>query len=223
MSNNARRARLAEHLRLVGVLVGEAQSALEALTQLERAVPDAIVCDAQLQDMTGVEMLDIVRSEPQYSPVVFLLVGGEELSSFGLRDLAVPADATPSDILRELRLILDFNPLGAQEVSGSFETLGWMGVLRALNQGRRSGELRVRVVSSEACVWLQSGQIVHARYGLLHGEAAITALHSGLMNLVNAEYTFTAGDPKVPRTITTPTPVLLGRAAPGDVLRLPVD
>ncbi|PYE56643.1 response regulator [Deinococcus yavapaiensis] len=223
MSNNARRARLAEHLRLVGVDVREAQSALEALTQLERTVPDAIVCDAQLQDMTGMEMLDIVRSEPQYSSLVFLLVGSEELSSFGLRDLAVSADATPSDILRELRLILDFNPLGVQEVSGSFETLGWMGVLRALNQGRRSGELRVTVESSDSRVWLQSGQIVHARYGLLQGEAAITALHGGLMNLVNADYTFTAGTPAVPRSITTPTPVLLGRAAPSDVLRLPVD
>lgn len=212
MGRGARRTRLGEYLRLVGVDAREVSTGAEALGELLARLPDAVVADTQLEDMPGLRLLELVRGTPQFAPTVFVLLGGEESAAFGMRDLAMERDMTPQDLVRELRLILSEGPEVAF-VNGTFENLGWMGVLRALNQGRRTGLLRVRVLSSEADVWLSAGQIVHARYGVTQGEAAMTALHNGMAVMLNAEYEFEAGElAGVTRTIRTPTPVLLGRS-----------
>jgi CheY-like chemotaxis protein len=104
MSDPARERTMSAYLQLVGADVQSASSALQALTQLERLLPDAIVCDAQLEDMSGLELLEIVRSERCYDDVVFLLLGAPEDDEFGLRDLALPHHPTGPEVRRNGRL-----------------------------------------------------------------------------------------------------------------------
>ncbi|WP_027481875.1 response regulator [Deinococcus pimensis] len=194
----------AAYLRLAGCDVQTATSALHALTQLERLLPDAIVCDAQLEDMSGMELLEIVRSEAQYADVVFLLVGAPEDDRFGLRDLALPERTDGPGILNELRLVLDLDGASDVNASGPVEPLGIDTVLSALAQGRRSGRLRLSLISSDVDLWLSAGQVVHARFGLELGERALHAIVTGARTVLNADYDFQSGDVSdVPRTIAS--------------------
>ncbi len=186
-------ARLAEYLHLVGIEVRRAESGLHALTQLERGLPDAVVCEAQLEDMSGLELLDIVRSDDQLRQVVFLLLNGQENASFGPYDAAIAGDATPAEIVQELRPVFRRGAKGApRRVAGNLITLGLESVLLALQQGQRDGRLRVFTLSSDADVWLARGQVVSARYATFSGEAALNGLLEGTRVLLNADYTFEA-------------------------------
>lgn len=209
MSHPTWAAPLDEYLQLVGVEVRRAESGLHALTQLERAVPDAIVCQAQLEDMSGRELLSIVRSDGQFQEVVFLLLGAVEDDEFGIHDAALDGDASPAEVVQALRPVFGAGSAVA-EVSGDLSNLGLDGVLLALGLGRRSGRLAVSQLSSEAEVWLSQGAAVNARYGYLRGEAALLALLRGTRVLLNAEYHFSAQSvDHLPRVIDTPTRSLL--------------
>ena len=206
-----------EYLRLVGADVHTADSGLEALTQMERLLPDAIVCSAHLEDMSGRELLSIVRSDGQFERVVFLLLDSRADAEFGERDAATPPGTTADGIVQ--KLLPAFGQAGAAQVpdvSGSLECIDFDEVVLALGQGRRSGLLRVSVLSSDTEVWLSEGQVVNARYGNTYGEPAFHALRQGTHILLNAEYQFSVNQPaQVPRLIETPTRLLL--QTPGHV------
>lgn len=216
MSDAARASRMANYLQLAGTVVHTAESALEALTQLERLLPEAIVCDAQLEDMSGLELLEIVRSDAQYEQVVFLLLGADETAAFGLRDAAIPDTPTPRDVVRELRLILKLGSPG-MPIEGSMEALDIEEILQALGQGRSSGRLRITVVSTDVDLWLQAGHVQHARYGLDVGDAALQAIVEGTRVVLNADFTFEPGDlTDVPQTVVSGIEAVLPRlAVPG--------
>ncbi|MFC6592630.1 hypothetical protein ACFP81_11930 [Deinococcus lacus] len=57
-----------------GVEVLQAEGGLPALTQLERAQVNAVVCDAHLDDMEGEEFRNIVRYEPGTQSTPFFLL-----------------------------------------------------------------------------------------------------------------------------------------------------
>lgn len=203
MSDPARERTMSAYLQLVGADVQSASSALQALTQLERLLPDAIVCDAQLEDMSGLELLEIVRSERCYDDVVFLLLGAPEDDEFGLRDLALPHHPTGPEVVNELRLVLNLEGQSDVAAQGSLETLDLDVVLGALSQGRRNGRLRVSLLSSDVDLFVANGQVMHARYGLETGDGAAQAIVTGTRVLLNAEYTFTSTDLSgVPRTVS---------------------
>lgn len=214
MSQPARAARLGEYLRLAGVEVRHAASGEQALRQLERWRPDAVIGHAQLEDMSGLELLWAVRGEAQLWEVVVLLLGVPESAAFGIRDAALPGEVTPNEILRELLPIFDGAPGAAvARLEGSLVNLGLDGVLSALNQGRRSGALRVSTLGSRAELWLAQGQVINARQGRLGGESALLNILAGTRVLLNAEYLFEQGDvADVPRLIAAPTQTFLGKA-----------
>lgn len=221
MSRSSREARLSEYLRLAGVEVQRAESGLHALTQLERVLPDAVVCAAQLEDMSGRELMSILRSDDQFQQVVFLLLGALEDDEFGIRDAAVAGEASPAEVMQELRSVLAHGREPAStELAGNLEALGLDGALLALGHGRRSGTLRVECQSSCAELWLAQGQVVNARYGPLQGEAALLALLDGARVLLNADYRFNAQDqPDTPRVIDVPTRTLLQQPGPSGSVR----
>lgn len=190
MPEGGRRAGLAEFARLAGAVVHEADGALPALTHLERLRPDAIVCDARLEDMDGAELHGVVRSDPAFEDTVFALLGGELPAS--ARDLALNEDATPAEVLNELRFALRGDP-AREAVRGSLGHLNWDDVLGALSAGARDGTLEVSVGCSSVGAELAAGQLVRARYGLLEPEAALSALTGGMQVLLSADYTFTPG------------------------------
>lgn len=73
--NDESRAAMYGHLaELAGVQVIRAEGALHALTQLERTRVDAIICDANLPDMTGEEFCSVLEGDGQAGqPPIYLI------------------------------------------------------------------------------------------------------------------------------------------------------
>lgn len=77
--NDASRAAMYSHLaELAGVTVIQADGALHALTQLERTPVDAIICDAQMTDMSGAEFRSILEDDAHTGGLPIYLIGDDE-------------------------------------------------------------------------------------------------------------------------------------------------
>lgn len=205
----------AEYLRLSGWQVEVAPDALSALTQLERLNPYAVVCGTAPGDLSGLDLLEIVRSDPQHAALTFVLLGEGSGNERGTNDHLLPADVSAAQLAQILRPrlgALSGLPI-TPPLSGNLETLGLSGVLEALAQGERSGALQLRLLFSESTLHLAAGQIVQASFGLSEGEEAALTLLRGAQWLLNLDYTFEAGASVVVPVITASTSSLLTRAS----------
>lgn len=108
MSDPAR-VQMYDHLaRYAGANTLHADGALHALTQLERSPTDVVICEAQMDDMSGEEFRMVVQEEAKTSLVpVFILPDPEQLS--GQLDLGVPALCGP-EVLRQALQVIGLSP-----------------------------------------------------------------------------------------------------------------
>lgn len=84
---------LAEELSDHGFCVDKAPSAQAALALIERSVPNLIVCDIQMPGMTGIELLERLRSrDDDLSTVPFVF-----LTAFGDRDTIITGRRSGAD------------------------------------------------------------------------------------------------------------------------------
>lgn len=99
-------------LRSRGLTVDVVENGPGALAALESGRPDAILLEAGLAGMTGMEVLDRIRASPQHAAVPVILVGDrvtdEELLEgykFGA-DYYLSAPITPRRLLYAVGLVL---------------------------------------------------------------------------------------------------------------------
>lgn len=179
-------------LSLMGADVRFAEAGLPALTQLERVVPDTIVCDSTLDDMSGRELMEIVRDDPQLHAAVFALLGAFDGNGFGLRDLAVPPGLPLARVLREVLPILAQPAAGrpADRVMGDLYALEVADVLDALELGQRTGILTFDALSCQSQLWVSRGRLVHTQYGVLRAEEALRDLLDGLWRTPDLPFSF---------------------------------
>ena len=71
---------IAQVLELAGYQVTEAANGFEALHLLEERKPDVITCDIFMPGMTGFEVLEAIKSQPDTAdiPVIMLTAIGQE-------------------------------------------------------------------------------------------------------------------------------------------------
>ncbi|THF87278.1 response regulator [Deinococcus sp. KSM4-11] len=199
--NNAARAAMYEHLSTqVGVQVVHAEGALHALTQLERTLVDAIVCDAVMPEMTGAEFCSVVAGDQSTSRLpVYLIPGapeagdhrfvtlpaGPEVLARAFRHLGVDMARYPVPMNTRLRPELDgqlgspglpefLNWVGELEFSGH-----WMITVRPTGGSQRTGHLA-----------MSHGKVVYAEFGGRSGKAAILGLLRFIEQHPAAEFSF---------------------------------
>ena len=219
-----------------------AAGGLYALTMLEHMGPRAIVSAAQLEDMSGFDFYDIVRSDETMRDLSFLLL--DEASVAGLdpsyADVVLPADAPPEAIVGALKKLLAPPEAGAgsrpgprtrlssgaqraKNLSGTLEVLTLFDLTMSLSQNARSGRLNIYFHREdpqelgEAAVVFREGDLVHARFANLTGEEALFRLFFETETADDAEFSFEAsessGGPPGEVTIATPVQQLLLKAA----------
>ncbi|MHA0036061.1 response regulator (plasmid) [Deinococcus sp. PESE-38] len=101
--NDPDRAAMYRHLAgQAGVPTIEAEGALHALTQLERMPVAAIICDAQMEDMSGEDFREVIFAEESTHDVpVYVLPPAPEA---GTRNRTVEALPTSPQVLGEVLL-----------------------------------------------------------------------------------------------------------------------
>jgi DNA-binding response OmpR family regulator len=109
--NPAWQEALAEYLRRKGFFVLEARDAASGLAVLERQPVTLIVCDYDLPDMNGLELVRLLRQLHRDAAV--LMLSGEPDRSLAARALAAGAlgfvekSAAPTILLGRIRQLLD--------------------------------------------------------------------------------------------------------------------
>ena len=102
------------YLSKAGFAVRSAPNGREALYHLLTAVPDVIVLDLVMPEMSGVEFLHILRSYIRWTTLPVLVLTGhpdaaqeEELKELGVRRFFLKASYSLDDLARCVRLLAD--------------------------------------------------------------------------------------------------------------------
>ncbi|MFO0606269.1 MAG: DUF4388 domain-containing protein [Polyangiales bacterium] len=175
-------------LRLVeaGFEVRAVRTADEALAALARGGVDACVSEVELPGASGLDLLARVRTAaaPWASvPWVFLTRDGRRDTvarafELGATDY-ITRPSTPEVLVAKIRQIVQQrHARQARGVSGSLAELGLPDVVQVLNQGRKTGQLRIRVGADAGEVHFAEGAIVNALWPGLRGEEAFYAMLS---------------------------------------------
>jgi CheY-like chemotaxis protein len=109
MDSSLETLELCDELTRAGLYTQHAPSGLYALTMLERERPDLIVSKEDLGDMTGHELLEIVREDGSTNDTVFVLLA-ENASNLGPNDVLMPPNASNHDIIHRSELLLGLEP-----------------------------------------------------------------------------------------------------------------
>jgi len=178
-----------------GDVVG-APSGSFAVTMLERDRPDLIVTRASLPDIDGYELCSIVRRDPSMAGVLLLVLAGpgDRQPAAGMPggvDRVLVGDLAPTTIASEVASLLRDRDAAAvanrpaEEAAGrkAPDLLhGLLGiadlpdVAEAIRLAGRTGHLRVELPYGHGAIVFESGQVVHAAFADLAGEAAIAPL-----------------------------------------------
>jgi CheY-like chemotaxis protein len=178
---------LKDSFSLSGFDVQVEDSALYAMTLLERNRPDVIVSTASLSDLSGAEFFEMVRSDPQLSLVPFVLLDDSALSPKSDLDLVLPLDTPVAEVVRSAyKLILELtrktyifepaNPIAQHGIQGQLGDMSLFELAQWLAKSTKTGRLRVEIEGDSASLLFNNGQLIHAKYAGKSGEDAVLHL-----------------------------------------------
>lgn len=200
--NSPERAAMYGHLAAqMNIQTIHAEGALHALTQLERTPVDAIICDAQMPDMTGAEFCSVVAGDGASSRLPVYLIPSPPDETGDHRFLTLPAGPEVlARAFRQLGLDMAHSPVpmntrvtpelgGHLGTFGLPEFLGWVGELEF------SGHWLVTTrpdggSQRSAHLAMNRGRIVYAEFGGLSGKQAILSLLRFIERYGATEFSF---------------------------------
>ncbi|GGL79650.1 hypothetical protein GCM10010840_16910 [Deinococcus aerolatus] len=183
--NDSSRAAMYGHLAaLAGVTVIQADGALHALTQLERTPVDAIICDAQMSDMSGAEFRSILQHDAHTGDLPVYLIGDEVPGVSGLSGPAGPqvlAEALDALGVNGAAYPLPLRATAAPQLSGQLDPFSLTEFLNWAAELACSGHWLVTVSAggSPPCsghLTMTVGRLTYAEFAGLAGRAAVLEL-----------------------------------------------
>lgn len=177
---------LKESFALSGFEVQVEESALYALTLLERTPPDIIVSGETLSEMSGAEFYELVRADRQLRMMPFLLLARGFSGGVGELDRVLPPDTlTPEVVRTAYRLVLELTrktvELSADSASkggiqGKLDEINLFELAQWLAKSAKTGRLTVQMGLEEGSWLFSRGQLIHAEHGNHTGEDAVLGL-----------------------------------------------
>ena len=191
-------------------------SGKRALELLKTLPTDLIICARETSDITGLELLKAVRKERD---TAFILLDRGVLSRFspGPFDAILDTQAHPADVLEAaFSLLVSSGRLedarrpqsvpvpergrGSRDakVSGTLEVVSLFDLTLLLTQKSSTGKLYLLLGQVEAMFAFQGGELVHAEYSELTGEAAVMKIFWKAELRPDAEFFFEPSLHKLP-------------------------
>ncbi|WP_027881814.1 DUF4388 domain-containing protein [Meiothermus rufus] len=178
---------LKDSFALSGFEVQVEESALYAMTLLERNHPDVIVSTATLSDLSGREFFELVRADPQLALVPFVLLDEHAPAQAGELDLVLPPSTPVAEVVRQAyKLILELtrkthtsephNPVAQHGIQGRLGDLSLFELAQWLAKSNKTGRLSVEIEGERASWLFNKGQLIHAEYAGKSGEDAVLHL-----------------------------------------------
>lgn len=193
-----------------GVRVIQAEGALHALTFLEREQVDAIICEADMEDMDGDEFRTVVHEEVRTAGVpVFVLPDGREMVKH--RHLELPALTGPeilAEVLDELGVDRAAFPVPVirqpvTHLAGRLGVFGLAEFLSWVHEMEYSGHWLVTVEdeggnSRCAHLLMTGGDLTYAEFAGMTGKAALFSVMRDVTLHPRASFEFVRIDTPLP-------------------------
>jgi CheY-like chemotaxis protein len=186
-----------------GFSVEHAGSALYATSMLERSQPDVIVASLELSDMSGTDLLEIVRGDPSLMATGFILLTLSKPDDLEIRrhDLLVSPIAAPGDIaliakrlvqevMRQLHLETKASQEREPSIGGSLDDADLLNLVQWLAKSNSSGKLRVEMDGAHGAIYFLHGRPTHAEYGGRIGEEAVIRLFGQAGHAISGSFSF---------------------------------
>jgi CheY-like chemotaxis protein len=208
--------RLGDALRREGFEVSTTTQATFALTALEYDAPTAIVCATNMREMGALEIAQIIHADPQNASLPIIATGdgsqGALMEAFqaGCDDY-IDRHLSPGTIANHVKNIIiskvdGFQPtqmLGQADtsLSGNLNHHDLTGVMQMLGHARQTGALTINAGETDAVLFFDAGEIVHAECGSLFGDEAVLDILKNCVRCGSGVYKFVYGVSTAQRTV----------------------
>ena len=208
--------RLGDALRREGFEVTATTQVTFALTALEYDAPAAIVCATNMREMGALEMAQIIHADPKTANLPIIATGdgsqGALMEAFqaGCDDY-IDRRMSPATIANHVKNIViskvdGFQPtqmLGQADtsLSGNLTHHDLTGVMQMLGQARQTGALTINAGETDAVLFYDAGEIVHAECGSLFGDEAVLDILKNCVRCGSGVYKFVYGASTSQRTV----------------------
>jgi CheY-like chemotaxis protein len=208
--------RLGDALKREGFDVTSTTQATYALTALEYDAPTAIVCATNMREMGALEIAQIVHADPKNNNLPIIATGngsqGALMEAFqaGCDDY-IDRHLSPGVIANHVKNIIiskvdGFQPtqmLGQADtsLSGNLTHHDLTGVMQMLSQARQTGALTINAGETDAVLFFDAGEIVHAECGSLFGDEAVLDILKSCVRCGSGVYKFVYGAATAQRTV----------------------
>jgi CheY-like chemotaxis protein len=208
--------RLGDALKREGFEVTTTTQATFALTALEYDAPAAIVCATNMREMGALEIAQIIHADTKNANLPIIATGdgsqGALMEAFqaGCDDY-VDRHLSPATIANHVKNIVvskvdGFQPtqmLGQADtsLSGNLTHHDLTGVMQMLSQARQTGALTINAGETDAVLFFDAGEIVHAECGPLFGDEAVLEILKNCVRCESGVYKFVYGAANAQRTV----------------------
>jgi CheY-like chemotaxis protein len=208
--------RLSDALKREGFEVTSSTQAAFALTAIEYDAPAAIVCATNMREMGALEIAQIIHADPKNASLPIIATGdgsqGALMEAFqaGCDDY-IDRHLSVSTIASHVRNIIiskveGFQPtqmLGQADTSltGNLTHHDLTGVMQMLGQAHQTGALTINAGQTDAVLFFDAGDIVHAECGSLFGDEAVLDILKSCVRCGSGVYKFVYGATTAQRTV----------------------
>jgi len=166
--------------------VTTATDAADALLKAVDDVPDLLVCDYRMPGMDGRQLLEKLKSRPATANFSSVLMASkadiaERLSPQDAADDYLEKPFFLKDATRRIKRLIDRIALEKMAktapsdgvVRGNLSQMNVIDLMQSLEMGRKSCQLSLSNEGDKCEVFFVEGQVKHATYGSLVGDAAV--------------------------------------------------
>jgi len=208
--------RLGDALKREGFEVTSTTQAAFALTAIEYDAPAAIVCATKMREMGALEIAQIIHADPKNASLPIIATGdgsqGALMEAFQAgcddyvdRHLAVStiANHVKNIVISKVHGFQPTQMLGQQDtsLSGNLTHHDLTGVMQMLGQAHQTGALTINAGETDAVLFFDAGEIVHAECGSLFGDEAVLDILKSCVRCGSGVYKFVYGITTAQRTV----------------------
>jgi len=208
--------RLSDALKREGFEVVTSTQAAFALTAIEYDAPSAILCATNMREMDALDIARILRADNKNTtlPLIALGDGGQRALMQAFQagcDDYIDRHLSPATIANHVKNILiskvdGFQPtqmLGQADtsLSGNLTHHDLTGVMQMLSQAHQTGALTINGGETDAVLFFDAGEIVHAECGSLFGDEAVLEILKSCVRCGSGVYKFVYGATTARRTV----------------------
>ncbi len=195
MANNVKLLVVDDNPMVLGMLqhalaplaqVSTANDAADALLKAVDDVPDLLVCDYRMPGMDGRQLIEKLKSRPATANFSSVLMASkadiaERLSGQDAADDYLEKPFFLREATRRVKRMIDRIALEKMAktapsdgvVRGSLAQMNVIDLMQSLEMGRKSCQLTLSNEGEKCEVFFAEGQVKHATYGSLVGDAAV--------------------------------------------------